>query len=114
MCCWRRWRPAACTNAVPAAGGAGGGWVVGSVPAEPILVREGGQRFRVDVRAGQKTGFFLDQRDNRRLAASLAHGRTVLNAFAYTGAFSAYAGARGGRPVVSLESAARAVATARD
>ena len=90
------------------------GVVVGSVPDEPILVREGGHRFRVDVRAGQKTGFFLDQRDNRRLAASLARGRTVLNAFAYTGAFSVYAGAGGARSVVSVESAARAVAAARD
>ncbi len=87
--------------------------VAGEVPAEPIWVREGGQRFLVDVRGGQKTGFFLDQRDNRILARQLAPGRSVLNAFAYTGAFAVYAGAGRAQRVVSVESSARALELAR-
>lgn len=93
--------------------GATHGIIAGAVPAEPLWVREGGHRFLVDLRDGQKTGFFLDQRDNRALAARLAPGRTVLNAFAYTGAFSVYAGAAHARHVVSVESSARALDLAR-
>src|SRR5262249_16129315 len=63
----------------------------------------------IDVRSGQKTGFFLDQRDNRVLVERLAAGRVVLNAFAYTGAFSVSAGAGGARHVVSVERSARAL-----
>jgi 23S rRNA (cytosine1962-C5)-methyltransferase len=89
------------------------GVIAGTVPAEALWVREAGHRFLVDLRGGQKTGFFLDQRDNRALAARLAPGRTVLNAFAYTGAFSVYAGAAHARQVVSVESSARALDLAR-
>lgn len=85
------------------------GVVAGDVPVGPLWVREAGHRFLVDVRSGQKTGFFLDQRDNRALLEQLAAGRSVLNAFAYTGAFSVYAGAGGARHVVSVESSARAL-----
>jgi len=85
----------------------------GDVPAEPLAVCEHGLRFWVDVRGGQKTGWFLDQRDNRSLARSLAGDRVVLNAFAYTGAFTVYAGAGGARQVVSVESSARALDLAR-
>ena len=83
--------------------------VAGDVPVGPLWVRETGHRFVVDVRGGQKTGFFLDQRDNRILVEQLAAGRTVLNAFAYTGAFSVYAAAGQARHVVSVESSARAL-----
>jgi 23S rRNA (cytosine1962-C5)-methyltransferase len=89
------------------------GVLAGAVPETPVHVREGGLHFLVDVRGGQKTGFFLDQRDNRALARQLAGGRTVLNAFAYTGAFAVYAGAGDARRVVSVESAARALELAR-
>jgi 23S rRNA (cytosine1962-C5)-methyltransferase len=89
------------------------GVIAGAVPPEPLWVREAGHRFLVDLRGGQKTGFFLDQRDNRALAARLAPGRTVLNAFAYTGAFSVYAGAARARHVVSVESSPRALDLAR-
>jgi 23S rRNA (cytosine1962-C5)-methyltransferase len=89
------------------------GVLSGAVPTEPVLVREGGLRFLVDVRGGQKTGFFLDQRDNRALVRQLAAGRSVLNAFAYTGAFAIYAGAGRARHVVSVESSARALDLAR-
>ncbi len=61
----------------------------------PVLFLENGLRFEADVLNGQKTGFFLDQRDNRRKVETLARGRTVLNAFSFSGGFSLYA-ARGG------------------
>jgi 23S rRNA (cytosine1962-C5)-methyltransferase len=89
------------------------GVVAGAVPPEALRVRECGQQFWVDVRGGQKTGFFLDQRDNRVLARQLAAGRRVLNAFAYTGGFAVYAGAGGARQVVSVESSTRALELAR-
>jgi 23S rRNA (cytosine1962-C5)-methyltransferase len=60
----------------------------------PVIFLESGLRFEIDVIRGQKTGFFLDQRDNRRLAESLSQGRHVLNAFSFSGGFSLYA-ARG-------------------
>jgi 23S rRNA (cytosine1962-C5)-methyltransferase len=61
----------------------------------PVLFLESGLRFEAEVARGQKTGFFLDQRENRRCVESLARGRQVLNAFSYSGGFSLYA-ARGG------------------
>src|SRR5579862_4694707 len=60
----------------------------GEVPAEPITIEEDGLRFLVDLKEGQKTGFYLDQRDNRRAVARYAKGRRVLDAFCYTGGFS--------------------------
>ena len=89
------------------------GVLSGDVPAEPILAHEAGLRFWVDVRSGQKTGFFLDQRDNRIMTRELARDRTVLNAFAYSGAFSVYAGAGRATQVVSLESSAPGLELAR-
>lgn len=89
------------------------GTLRGDEPDGPVEVRESGLRFQVDVQSGQKTGFFLDQRDNRRLARELAADRRVLNAFAYTGAFGVYAAVGGARQVISVESSARAVETAR-
>lgn len=71
---------------------------------------ENGLRFHVDWLKGQKTGFFVDQRDNRRLLEHYAHGRKVLNMFCYTGGFSVYA-MRGGAEIVhSVDSSAKAVA----
>ena len=67
----------------------------GSEANAPIIFLETGLRFEADVVHGQKTGFFLDQRENRRWVESLAQGRTVLNAFSFSGGFSLYA-ARGG------------------
>ncbi len=87
-------------------------WISGAAQPE-IEIRECGQRFLVDVQSGQKTGFFLDQRDNRLLARQLAAGRRVLNAFAYTGAFAVYAGAGRAQHVVSVESSPRALDLAR-
>jgi 23S rRNA (cytosine1962-C5)-methyltransferase len=69
----------------------------------PVMFRENGLQFEADLTKGQKTGFFLDQRDNRSRVEGYSRGRSVLNVFAYTGGFSVYA-ARGGAPsVVSLD-----------
>ncbi|HEY6199885.1 MAG TPA: class I SAM-dependent rRNA methyltransferase [Candidatus Binatia bacterium] len=80
------------------------GLVYGEEPPELIEIEEHGNRFLVDIRGGQKTGFFLDQRDNRALMAALAPGMTVFNCFAYTGGFSVYALKAGAERVISLDS----------
>lgn len=76
-------------------------------------IRENGLQFEVDPREGQKTGFFLDQRDNRALARELAAGRSVLNLFSYTGAFGVYAAAGGATAVENVDSSAPAIEMAR-
>jgi 23S rRNA (cytosine1962-C5)-methyltransferase len=83
---------------------AAAGTLTGETPAAVIAIKENGFKFLVDVKAGQKTGFFLDQRDNRALLSTLARGRSVLNCFSYTGAFSVYALAGGATEVTSLDS----------
>lgn len=72
----------------------------GEPPTEPVRFLENGLHFAADVLTGQKTGFFLDQRENRARVESLAQGKSVLNVFAYTGGFSLYA-ARGGATAVT-------------
>ncbi len=59
--------------------------------SEPVIVTENGFRFRIDWTTGQKTGFFIDQRENRKLLGEYTSGKNVLNMFGYTGAFSVYA-----------------------
>ena len=59
--------------------------------SDPVIVTENGYKFKVDWRTGQKTGFFIDQRENRKLLEKYTEGRTVLNMFGYTGGFSVYA-----------------------
>jgi 23S rRNA (cytosine1962-C5)-methyltransferase len=83
--------------------------VRGDPPAE-IVIAEDDARFAVDVRAGQKTGFFLDQRDNRRVVRAHAAGQTVLNVFCYTGGFSLHAAIGGATRVTSVDLAAPAIA----
>lgn len=78
--------------------------------APELEVCENGHRFLVNWEEGQKTGFFLDQRDNRELVGKLAAGRRVLNLFCYTGGFSVYALAGGAQQVTSVDSSARAMA----
>ncbi|MFL5807050.1 MAG: class I SAM-dependent rRNA methyltransferase [Roseiflexaceae bacterium] len=75
----------------------------GEPPPRHLVVEEHGLRFYTDLRAGQKTGLFLDQRENRRYVEGLSDGRAVLNCFAYTGAFSLYALRGGARSVVSAD-----------
>jgi 23S rRNA (cytosine1962-C5)-methyltransferase len=86
----------------------------GAPPAAPVPIEEPGRRYRVDVRHGQKTGFYLDQRDARDLVAVLAPGRRVLDAFAYTGGFAVAALAGGAAHVVAVESSESALALARE
>jgi 23S rRNA (cytosine1962-C5)-methyltransferase len=75
---------------------------------------ENGLRFFADLAGGQKTGFYLDQRDNRARLRSLARGRTVLNLFSYTGAFSIAALAGGASRAVDVDSSEAALALARE
>ncbi len=85
----------------------------GAEPPEHIQVHENDLRFNVNVKEGQKTGFFLDQRENRRWIAYFCRGRNVLNGFCYTGAFSVYAGAAGAQRVVSVDSSSAAMQIAK-
>ena len=86
------------------------GVLSGEEPPAAIAINESGRRHAVDVRGGQKTGFFLDQRSNRDLTATLARGRRVLNLFAYTGGFSIAAALGGATHVVSVDSSPAALA----
>ena len=75
-------------------------------------ILESGLKFRVDPAEGQKTGFFLDQRENRRLARTLAADKRVLNLFSYSGAFGVYAAAGGATAVTNVDVSARAIEVA--
>jgi len=79
----------------------------------PVWFRENGLIFEADLINGQKTGFFLDQRENRQKVRELAQGRSVLNVFSYTGAFSVYAFAGGARSVVEVDINAQALAASQ-
>lgn len=87
--------------------------LVGEDPAGPVLFRENGLVLEADVMAGQKTGHFLDQRDNRRLLGAQSAGARVLDVFACTGGFSLAAAAGGARSVRSVDMSARSLDTAR-
>lgn len=86
----------------------------GAPPPPELTVRENGFSFVVDVHHGHKTGFYLDQRDNRAAVGHPAHmaGREVLNVFAYTGAFGVYAAAAGARAVIQVDSSVPALEAA--
>lgn len=88
------------------------GCVFGSLPEAGVGIVENGVRMEVDVVGGHKTGFYLDQRDNRRLTGELAEGKRVLNCFCYTGGFSLQALAGGAASVLSIDSSGPALATA--
>jgi 23S rRNA (cytosine1962-C5)-methyltransferase len=88
--------------------------VWGEAPAAPIEIEEGGVRFLVNLAEGQKTGFYLDQRDNRQAAASLARGRRVLDAFCYTGGFGLHAARAGAVSVLGLDQSEPALQLARE
>ncbi|MBP6633514.1 MAG: class I SAM-dependent rRNA methyltransferase [Kofleriaceae bacterium] len=89
------------------------GRALGAAPPDEVVIREGPVHFAVDVRAGQKTGFFLDQRANRAFVGARAAGARVLNLFSYTGGFSLHAAAGGARAVTSVDLAAPAIAAVR-
>jgi len=82
------------------------GLLAGAEPAELVPIQEGGLQFWVDLRHGHKTGFYLDQRENRAIAAHYAHGSEVLNCFSYTGGFSVAALAGGASHVLNVDSSA--------
>lgn len=84
----------------------------GELPEPPLLFEENGLRFEADPVHGQKTGFFLDQRDNRALVRDYAEGRSVLNVFSYTGGFSVYAAAGSAHTVTSLDASRPALTAA--
>ena len=81
----------------------------GAAPTAPIAIEEHGLPFQVDVVSGQKTGFYLDQRDNRALVRTLAQGRDVLDAFCYSGGFALAAHAGGARSVRAVDSSESAL-----
>jgi 23S rRNA (cytosine1962-C5)-methyltransferase len=86
----------------------------GRAPPRELIVEEHGVRFHADLYHGQKTGLFLDQRENRRYVESVANGATVLNLFGYTGGFSAYAVRGGATEVTTVDLAEEAVASAKE
>lgn len=94
--------------------GAVDGYLWGRSEHHEQVVSENGERFLINWEKGQKTGFFLDQRENRELVKRYAKGRTVLNTFCYTGGFSVYAMSGGAREVCSVDSSERAVALAAE
>ena len=90
------------------------GFARGNREASRCPILEHGLHFRVDVEAGQKTGFFLDQRENRQRVRALAAGREVLDAFCYTGGFAVAALAGGAAAVTAVESSASALEVAKE
>ncbi len=84
------------------------GYVYGDV-AVPYTVKENGISFSINWITGQKTGFFIDQRENRALLAKYAKGKSVLNTFCYSGGFSLYALEAGATSVISLDASAKAI-----
>jgi 23S rRNA (cytosine1962-C5)-methyltransferase len=95
----------------------------GQTPAEPILIQEtclrlapgmdGGVKFLVNLAEGQKTGFYLDQRENRQVVAGYAAGRRVLDGFCYTGGFGLHAARAGAREVLGVDGSESAIDLAR-
>ncbi len=90
-----------------------GDLLFGKKITEPVCFKENGIDFQVDVISGQKTGFYLDQRDNRQKVRLLSKGKSVLNVFSYTGAFSVYAFTGGASSVLEIDSNPLALAASR-
>ncbi len=89
------------------------GCLAGEAPPDLTVINEHGCRFGVEIPHGHKTGFYLDQRENRRLLAEYAAGADLLNCFAYTGSFGVWALAGGARRVTNVESSTAALELAR-
>ncbi|MGQ9492498.1 MAG: class I SAM-dependent rRNA methyltransferase [Anaerolineae bacterium] len=90
------------------------GLLWGKEPPSLLEIQEHGHWFLVDIQHGQKTGFYLDQRDNRLRLMDYSCGRIVLNAFAYTGSFGVYAAKAGAERIVSVDTSADALGLALD
>jgi 23S rRNA (cytosine1962-C5)-methyltransferase len=89
------------------------GVVLGAEPGDRIAIDENGAKFSVDVRAGHKTGFYLDQRDNRALVRAYARGRDVLDCFCYSGGFALNAALGGAKSVHGIDASGEALELAR-
>lgn len=90
------------------------GFARGNAPEGPVVIADQGLRYYVDLTEGQKTGFYLDQRENRRAAAKYLRGRSVLDVFCYTGGFSLAASVLGGaREVLGIDSSRKALELAQ-
>ena len=90
------------------------GLLYGKEISDRIEIEEYGCRFRVDVKRGQKTGFYLDQRENRLSLKELSEGRRVLDCFCYTGAFSVHAGLGNAKELTLIDSSEEALAMAEE
>jgi 23S rRNA (cytosine1962-C5)-methyltransferase len=82
------------------------GVLSGDAPPDTIEILENSLRFLVDIKRGHKTGFYLDQRENRRRTAAYLKGCDVLNCFSYTGAFAVYAASAGAKNIINIDSSA--------
>lgn len=89
------------------------GWLHGEAPSTPLSIDENGVRLAIDIAGGHKTGFYLDQRENRALLGQLSAGKDVLNCFCYTAGFSLHALAGGAKSVLSIDSSGPALAQAQ-
>lgn len=87
------------------------GLLWGEAPAEFIAVKENGITYHINIAEGQKSGFYCDQRDNRRILAEYAKGKSVLDCFSYSGGFSLNAFKNGATAVTSVDSSALAIET---
>ena len=89
------------------------GALLGEIPDAPIVATENGIKYLVDTMNGHKTGFYIDQRDNRAFVGELSKGKSVLNMFCYTGGFSLAAMGGGAKEVISVDSSGDALAIAQ-
>jgi len=90
------------------------GCLLGEEPPERVEIGEDGLRYRIDIRKGHKTGFYLDQRSNRHQARKLSRGKDVLDCFCYTGGFTLNALAGGAKSALAVDAAGEALAQARE
>ena len=88
------------------------GILFGKEPSDLTEIIENGNKFLVDIKKGHKTGFYLDQRENRKLLENFAQGKKILNCFSYTGGFSVYAIKSGADKVVNVDSSTEALVLA--
>jgi 23S rRNA (cytosine1962-C5)-methyltransferase len=90
------------------------GLVYGEDILEPVEIEEHRCRFRVDVKAGQKTGFYLDQRENRFSLREVSHDKKILDCFCYSGGFSIHAGLGGAKEITTIDSSEEALERVKD
>ncbi len=90
------------------------GLLYGEEILDPVEIEEYGCRFRVDVKEGQKTGFYLDQRENRFSLQKVSHGKKILDCFCYSGGFSIHAGLGGAKEITMVDSSEEALERAKD